>query len=340
MTLAEHGFLITFNFHEPGEKRGPVDTRTPVSLGGTKKAGNGGNKSQAVALKMAKTLPDQKSNKYHLFMDNLFMSTNFAEVLRKEGFGCTGTANLKGSGIIEELAEIKRKDDKKDALPWGTTNSFVTPSNLVSQTGWKDNSYVLTISTVLDSKEQVLRNRKRPKKSSSRAKTSRVPFGDEPTKDLLIPALYDEYNHKMGFVDQQDQLFSYESGRRQVRRGGHQALEHWLLGMVLVNCYLISYYSPKEETKDINFRSQTDFREQIMSGLFELGKSAPISRKRRVSHINPDTALENIREHTLVKMLTPRDCVNFKGLRSVIPVVLQYYYTHPLLDFFWVCTHY
>jgi hypothetical protein len=38
-------------------KNGPVGVRTPRELGGTKKAGNGGNKTQAVVLHLIKRLP-------------------------------------------------------------------------------------------------------------------------------------------------------------------------------------------------------------------------------------------------------------------------------------------
>ena len=56
--------------------------------------------------------------------------------------------------------------------------------------------------------ERVLRLRKRPKESSSKAKTARVPFGKEPVKELLIPAVADGYNYNMGAVDKFNHLTS------------------------------------------------------------------------------------------------------------------------------------
>jgi hypothetical protein len=47
---AQRGFLIVWNWHIPGQKNGPLGVRTPRELGGTIKAGNGGNKIQAVVL--------------------------------------------------------------------------------------------------------------------------------------------------------------------------------------------------------------------------------------------------------------------------------------------------
>ncbi len=42
---AQKGFLIVWNWHIPSVKKGPVGVRTPRELSGTKKAGNGGNKT-------------------------------------------------------------------------------------------------------------------------------------------------------------------------------------------------------------------------------------------------------------------------------------------------------
>ena len=43
--------------------------------------------------------------------------------------------------------------------------------------------------------ECVLRLRKRPKETSSKAKTTRVPFSKEAIKELSIPAITDKYNY-------------------------------------------------------------------------------------------------------------------------------------------------
>ena len=67
--------------------------------------------------------------------------------------------------------------------------------------GNKTQAVAITMSTVHSSVEMVTRKRKRPKPSSSKAKTARAPFGDQPTKELEIPVLYDDYNHHMLEVD-------------------------------------------------------------------------------------------------------------------------------------------
>lgn len=309
--IAQGGFQYTWNFHTPGAKNGPINTRTPVELGGSKKQGNGGNKTQAVALKLCEQLP---GTGYHVFFDNLFTSLKFFELLRARGFGATGTCRT-NSGVIQELVTLKN-DDKKDVIPWGSKFAFPSPSNKVLQMGWKDNAFCLAMTTVISQDAMIVRNRKRPKLTSSKAKTARVPFGELARKDLEIPLLFDEYNHHMGSVDQGDQLFSVYPGLRPIRRGGGQALEHWLLVTVLVNTYLIARHSPPSETTSINFRSQRDFRLKLVQSLLVLGKElSRLSRKRSIAHMSTKAIASPVSSHTMVKMKSRRQCAACKGLR-------------------------
>jgi hypothetical protein len=75
---AQRGFLLVWNWHIPGQRNGPVGVRTPRELGGIIKAGNSGNKIQAVVLHLIKRLPKPpESSGYHVYLDNLFISTRF-----------------------------------------------------------------------------------------------------------------------------------------------------------------------------------------------------------------------------------------------------------------------
>jgi hypothetical protein len=75
---AQVGFLIVWNWHIPGIKNGPVGVRTPRELGGTIKAGNGGNKTQAVVLHLLNRLPKPpQGSSYRVYLNNLFVSTRF-----------------------------------------------------------------------------------------------------------------------------------------------------------------------------------------------------------------------------------------------------------------------
>jgi hypothetical protein len=48
---------------------------------------------------------------------------------------------------------------------------------------------------------KTLRMRKRSKKTALNARITREPFGDLPTKILLIPTFIDDYNHYIEGVD-------------------------------------------------------------------------------------------------------------------------------------------
>ena len=253
--IGQRGFLSQWAWHKPGSKFGPVGVKTPIELGGSV-SGKGGNKTQAIVLHLLERLPPAR---YHVYLDNLFTSNSLMEVLRSHGFGATGTCRT-NAGVISELIDIKKNDKGKDEMARGTLISIPTASGLVNQCGWKDNAFALTMSTVHDRKSKVTRVRKRPKKTSSKAKTARVPFGDQPTKELEIPKLYDCYNHNMLAIDVADQLASSNSGRRRIKRGAWQALDQWLLVTTLVNCYLVAFYSDIEGERQVKFRSQQDFR--------------------------------------------------------------------------------
>jgi hypothetical protein len=159
------------------------------------------------------------------------------------------------SGVNRELLDLKQNDEK-DIIPWGITYSRPIENGKVCHIGWKDQAFVLMMSSFMSGDERVLRKRKRPKETSSKAKTARVPFSDnEPVKVLSIPLIADRYNYNMGAVDEFDHLTAQNAGLRHVYRGGHQALEHWLLRTVLINCYLLSLCSDIPEPREVSFRS-------------------------------------------------------------------------------------
>ncbi len=220
---------------------------------------------------LARSRPGNKAS-------NIFVYTRFVEYARSQGVGVTGTCREK-EAVIQELLDLKRSDNR-DVIPWGKMYSMPTTSSKVCQVGWKDQAFVLMMSSVLSGDERIVRLRKRPKETSSKAKTSGVPFGKEPVKELRIPAIADEYNHHMGAIDAFDQLNAQNAGLRPVRRGGHQALEHWPLRTVLVNCYSLALYNDVPEPRQVSFRSQQDFRKQLVQSLLAMGNEAKLSKKR------------------------------------------------------------
>jgi hypothetical protein len=65
-----------------GQKNSPLGIKTPRELSGTK-AGKGGNKTQVVVLHLvSRLLKPPKGLRYHVFLDNLFVSTRFVEYAR------------------------------------------------------------------------------------------------------------------------------------------------------------------------------------------------------------------------------------------------------------------
>jgi len=244
------------------------------------------------------------------------MSLRFIKFMRsKEGgeFGLTGTCRT-NSGVAQQLIDLKKLDDK-DVISWGETYSVTTEDGLVCQVGFKDNAFVLFMSTVWDGGPKVSRERKRPKESSSKAKTSRIPFGDLPKKVLQIPMIVDRYNYQIGAVDQFDHLTANNPGIRPIRRGGHQALEHWLLRTVLINSYLLALHaSPNQPTK-VRFRSQVEFRRRICDRIFAMTTSHTNPNfARRIAHMDP-LAMAPLHNHQNIKMASRAQCCNCKGGR-------------------------
>ena len=185
--------------------------------------------------------------------------------------------------------------------------------NQVLQTAWKDNNMVLMLSTIhgyvvldpelakhqaLESQdgdlldlETIIRNRRRPKITSTAGKCVWAVFQDEVRKKLPIPFVIDEYNHQMNGVDLADQLRSGNRGERRIFRGGWRALFRFLYTTVAVNSALLSTVSRDRGLKD--------FRRLLVDELFERAQSQGQMAKRRISHLEPPSlplALEHTRD--------------------------------------------
>lgn len=308
--IAQRGFLLRWVWHRPGQKHGPIGIKTPRELGGTKN-GKGGNKTQAVVVYLLDQLPPAR---YHVYLDNLFTSTKLLELLRSKGYAATGTCRT-NSGVLSELVELKKKDKGKGEMPWGTLHAIPTETNQVNQIGWKDNAFALTMTTYWEADKKVLRLRKRPKLSSSKAKTARLPFGDLGEKEMWVPELYDAYNHNMGAVDIADQLQGQNAGLRRIKRGGAQAVDQFLLLTVLVNCYLLSLYAKWEGERTVKHRSQDDFRIKLVEALLAAGRDAKVQKKRVYPFTNAEALEVPLHRYQHVKMPTRKDCAACKGVR-------------------------
>jgi hypothetical protein len=168
------------------------------------------------------------------------------------------------------------------------------------------------MSTVYNRTGRVTTVRKRPKKTSTNTKTAQVLFGDQPTKELKISEVYRKYNHKILEVNIADQLASSNSSQRRIRKGAWQAIDQWLFVSILVNSYLVAFYSKVKGKRQIKFRNQHDFRIQIIEGPLEIGKGALGLRKRRFSHSNCDDSNTQITDHHHEKRPSKSDCAAYK----------------------------
>jgi hypothetical protein len=171
------------------------------------------------------------------------------------------------------------------------------------------------MSFFISGNERILRLRKRPKKTSSKAKTARVSFSNQATKVLSIPAIADKYNYYMRAVNEFNYLTAQNASLRHVKRGRHQALEHWLLRTVLINCYLLALYSNLPEPREVNFRSQQDFRRQLISALITKSNKGEHCPKKEISRISGGADQVPIRAHKQVKLERVGKYINYKGLR-------------------------
>jgi hypothetical protein len=130
---------------------------------------------------------------------------------------------------------------------------------------------------------------------------------------MWIPELYDAYNHKMGAVHVANQLQGHNSGQRRLRRGGGQAVEHFLLMTVLVNCYLSAFYSEWEGKRKP--RSQDNFRIQLVKALLVFGQDAEVPKKRLYPYTDSEALEVPLHRHEHIKMPTRKDCAACKGVR-------------------------
>jgi hypothetical protein len=92
------------------------------------------------------------------------------------------------------------------------------------------------VHTVHQETNWITRKWKCPSKTSTNATTACKPFKSQPTAELKIPQLINDYNHHMGRVDIANQLrAAYETHRK--AQGSWWPLFYWCLDTALVNAY-------------------------------------------------------------------------------------------------------
>lgn len=171
-----------------------------------------------------------------------------------------------------------------DDLQWGELYWDVSKNKTVLQAAWKDAQVVLFASTVARPGESIMRERKRPAKTSTNSACTRLVFGDLAVKVLPIPLFIDLYNHFMNGVDRFDQTTSYYSTQR-AKRKTWKPLWFFLFNLVLYNCYRLSSFFGGH-TKTGGHRK---FLESLIKGLFD-SSAKPIRKDDRT----PSMRVNNI----------------------------------------------
>jgi hypothetical protein len=161
--------------------------------------------------------PPQGSG-YHVFLDNLFVYIRIIKYICSQGISITSTCG-DNTGVIQEFLDLKKKD-KKDIIKWGETYYIPTENNQVCYIRWKDQVFVLIISSVLLGNKRVTRLRKKLKETFSKAKTTRVPFGKDPEKELEIPVIADTYNYQIRAINKFDHLIAQNTSLCYMEPGG------------------------------------------------------------------------------------------------------------------------
>jgi hypothetical protein len=275
----------------------------------------GSNKTVTVVANLLDLLPKQEGFAYGVFLNNLFTSYKLLLYLRNKGYGATGTARI-NSGIYQPFVDLKKIDKKQDKILWGELRKVITPDNQVMQFAWKDNAIVLFQSTMFDGEAYTRRYRRRPSKTSTSAKTARVPFGDQPRAWLNIPNFVDAYNHYMGAVDRADQLRAVYGYKQRCRSGEHTALYEFLIELSVINAYLLSLHS--EVSKEAKFTVHSKFRIALYTGLIQAFKRQDLKRKR--TSIEPAFEHSNKRfdDHQICKRKSSGECYGCREIGQLV----------------------
>ena len=205
-------------------------------------------------------------------MDNYFTSIPLFEELRKLNFGAVGitrphTEFPKGLSVL-------KKEGLGSKLEWNTLLAAVVQNTLCL--AWQDNNIVLGLSTihiVHNANDFILRERKRPPKSSTNGRIIWKAFGDEPTKNVEIPVFIDDYNHNMGGVDIANQLReSYEVHKPTLRNWW--PLFYWLIDVTVINSYrLYSLHMAELHQKPL---THLQFRIELYRRLFSFSTQVKV----------------------------------------------------------------
>ncbi len=264
--LAEDGYIINFEFTAPGTLEGEetedilARVVEVIEKGISTKLSN----TQAVVERLISILYRfiAPGYSYHLYLDNLFVSWKLAYLFKTKGIAITGTCRKGACGYPPRLSGFKTINC---ALKWGALQAEVVYGVLCFL--WQDNNAVQGMTTGYSLQEEIEKERKRPKLSSTSATVARAAFGDQIRKVLPIPGAIDGYNMSMGMVDRANQLRSYFTTLPNRCEKEFFPGVFWSLDFIVVNCYRIYTTLYPDETRDHN--AHRKFMEELINEIFQ-----------------------------------------------------------------------
>jgi hypothetical protein len=191
-------------------------------------------KTGSMVYQLLQKLP-QEPGCYTVYLDNYFISIKLFKQLCDIGIRACGTTHpLTSSQFHPTLAVLK---ELTLTTEWNSLYADIKDKILCI--AWQDNNTVtalLTVHTVHQETNWVTHKWKCPAKTSTNITTTHKPFKGQPTAELKIPRLINDYNHHMGGVDITNQLRAvYESHHK--AQHSWWPLFYWCLDTALVNAY-------------------------------------------------------------------------------------------------------
>jgi hypothetical protein len=218
---------------------------------------------------MEKLVSRHSHTKWLLFLDNLFLTIDVAHVLLVMGIGVMGTTRKTSTNMPHLLQKVK---DINTALLYG--GLLMIQWGWVLCFAWQDNNTVLGITTSYSlhrAKEDfIIKDKWRPKETSTNYHIAKSVFGSEKRKCLPIPMAINDYNHGMNGTDNNNQLRGTLSCHQRFEQRTWRPLGYWLFDVVLSNTFALWRLQQSPQLR-ASCREHEIFEKAVISGLLRRG---------------------------------------------------------------------
>ncbi len=207
-----------------------------------------------------------------LILDNLFLNLEVAQALLQLSIACCGTTRKNAVGIPSELLLIK---EKNRLYLWDSCIAMIRKRVLCFF--WQDNNPVLSLTTAYSLHKEgdiIIRNRKRPKLTSTNASITRKVFGDNYVLELAILRVIDDYNHHMNGVDVANQFRAWMTTYRPGIYKAWQPLWYYLLDICACNAFLV-WQNSHPDLNRAGKRLHRQFQNELIDALFTIPDKRP-----------------------------------------------------------------